>query len=228
MQNTLKFHRQTSCLDVFLYLITLGIIILIGFSHISFAQEVVIGQSFEGEASWYGPGFAGNLTANGEIYDPSQLTAAHKTLPFGTLLRITNLANGLTVDVRINDRGPYIGKRIIDLSQAAAAQIDMERAGVGTVRAEFISELGQPAFPATASHTLESNQSLNSIDVAHPDYPEGALLLAYSFQLAEPILLRAVDSQNIKNDSNTLLVSESLLAKAGNELQIYYEAVGSN
>lgn len=181
-------------------------------------------QAFEGKASWYGPGFAGNYTANGEIYDPSELTAAHKTLEFGTLLRVTNLANGLSVDVRINDRGPYIGARVIDLSQAAAAQIDMELAGVGTIRAEFISELGELDFPATATHATRSNQALKSTDVAHPDYPEGTLLLAYSSKLEAPILVRAVNSKDIKNDSNTLLVSESLFTKAGEELKIYHEA----
>jgi len=181
-------------------------------------------KSFEGKASWYGPGFAGNYTANGEIYDPSQMTAAHKTLPFGTLLRVTNLANGLSVDVRINDRGPYIHNRVIDLSQAAAAKVGMELAGVGTVRAEFISELGELDFPTTATHKIQSHQNLDKIDVAHPDYPAGTLLLAYSSKLEEPILVRAVNPKDIKNDSNTLMVSESLLARAGDELKIYHEA----
>src|SRR5688500_10020859 len=69
-----------------------------------------------GLASWYGPGFHGRLTANGERYDMHALTAAHKTMPFNTRVRVTNQTNGKSVVVRINDRGPYVGKRVIDLS----------------------------------------------------------------------------------------------------------------
>jgi len=71
----------------------------------------------EGTASWYGPNFAGKLTANGEIYNPRELTAAHQSLAFNTIVRVTNLRNGQSVDVRINDRGPFIDNRIIDLSR---------------------------------------------------------------------------------------------------------------
>lgn len=88
----------------------------------------------EGLASYYGPGLAGNLTANGERFDPHKLTAAHRKLPFGTCVRVKNLANGLEVHVRINDRGPYAGKRIIDLSKAAALKLGMEDRGVTRVR----------------------------------------------------------------------------------------------
>lgn len=87
-----------------------------------------------GRASWYGPGFHGNLTANGEVYDQWAMTAAHKTLPFGTQLRVTNVANGRSVVVRINDRGPFIPGREIDLSRAAADALGF--AGVATVRIE--------------------------------------------------------------------------------------------
>lgn len=82
--------------------------------------------SFEEEStivSWYGPGFHGRKTANGEIYNMNRLTAAHKTLRFGTKVKITNLENGKEVIVRINDRGPYVGKRKFDLSKAAFAKI---------------------------------------------------------------------------------------------------------
>lgn len=83
-------------------------------------------------ASWYGPGFHGNLTANGETYDQWAMTAAHKTLPFGTQLRVTNVANGESVVVRINDRGPFIPGRDLDLSRGAAEALGF--AGVATVR----------------------------------------------------------------------------------------------
>ena len=87
-----------------------------------------------GRASWYGPGFHGNLTANGEVYDQHAMTAAHKTLPFGTRLRVTNMANGQSVVVRINDRGPFVAGRDLDLSRAAADALGF--AGVATVRIE--------------------------------------------------------------------------------------------
>ena len=87
-----------------------------------------------GVASWYGGKFHGRITANGEVYDSQALTAAHKTLPFGSILTVTNLENGLKVRVRINDRGPFIDNRIIDLSQAAAKQIRMLKNGTAMVK----------------------------------------------------------------------------------------------
>jgi rare lipoprotein A len=91
-----------------------------------------------GLASWYGQEYAGRLTANGEIFDPSRLTAAHRTLPFGTVVRVTNPKNGKSVDVRINDRGPFIANRIIDLSWAAAAALDMVKDGVAPVELAIV------------------------------------------------------------------------------------------
>jgi rare lipoprotein A len=92
----------------------------------------------EGVASWYGPGFQGRKTANGERFNTNELTAAHKTLPFNTLVRVINLDNEKSVVVRINDRGPYIRGRIIDLSKAAKNEIGM--GGLASVRIEVISE----------------------------------------------------------------------------------------
>lgn len=90
-------------------------------------------ETLQGIASWYGEEFAGRTTANGEIFDPSLLTAAHRTFPFGTILDITNAKTSQTVRVRVNDRGPYIGNRVIDLSYAAAQQIGLIEPGIGTV-----------------------------------------------------------------------------------------------
>lgn len=97
-----------------------------------------VAATFEGEASWYGPGFHGRRTANGETFDRGAMTAAHRSLPFGTLVRVTNLATGRPVVVRINDRGPYAGGRVIDLSEAAAGQIGMVPSGTARVRAEVL------------------------------------------------------------------------------------------
>lgn len=87
-----------------------------------------------GVASWYGPKFHGNLTANGERYDMYGLTAAHRTLPFNTVLRVENQDNGKSVIVRVNDRGPFAKNRIIDLSKKAAQEIDMIGNGTAPVR----------------------------------------------------------------------------------------------
>lgn len=101
-----------------------------------FAKNKDIDPEFvqEGMASWYGPGFQGRKTANGERFDTNELTAAHKTLPFNTLLKVTNLDNGVSTVVRINDRGPFIKGRIIDLSKAAKNEIQM--GGLAQVRIE--------------------------------------------------------------------------------------------
>ncbi|MDR0403505.1 MAG: septal ring lytic transglycosylase RlpA family protein [Treponema sp.] len=94
--------------------------------------------SQEGIASWYGAEFEGKPTASGEIFNASQLTAAHPTLPFGTMLRVTNRHNNKTVTVRINDRGPFVSARIIDLSRAAAQQLDMIKTGTAPVFLESV------------------------------------------------------------------------------------------
>ena len=91
------------------------------------------------KASWYGPKFHGKVTANGEIYDQMALTAAHKSLKFGTLLKVTNPKNGKSVIVRINDRGPYIGDRELDLSKGAATKLGLIERGVARVKIEEVS-----------------------------------------------------------------------------------------
>jgi len=98
-----------------------------------------------GEASWYGPGFKGKKTASGEIFDPAKFTAAHKTFPLGSRARVTHLENGKSVEVEINDRGPYADGRIIDLSQAAARALGMTENGTAAVRVELISETSAAA-----------------------------------------------------------------------------------
>jgi len=102
------------------------------------APRQVAVASYDGSASWYGPGFHGNRSASGEVFNQNALTAAHRSLPFGTQVRVTNLNNGRSVIVRINDRGPFSGGRIIDLSRAAASAIDMVNAGVARVRVEVL------------------------------------------------------------------------------------------
>ena len=90
-------------------------------------------------ASWYGKPYHGRQTANGERYDMHQMTAAHKTLPFGTVVRVTNLENGKKVEVRINDRGPFKKGRIIDMSYASAKKLDMVGPGVVKVKVVVVT-----------------------------------------------------------------------------------------
>jgi rare lipoprotein A (peptidoglycan hydrolase) len=100
------------------------------------------GREQRGWASWYGPGFAGRPTASGERFSPQALTAAHRSLPLGTQVRVTNLETRQAVDVRINDRGPFADpeRRVIDLSQTAAARIGLERRGIGRVRVAILND----------------------------------------------------------------------------------------
>lgn len=97
------------------------------------AGEVLAGGDQCGGASWYGPGFNGKRAASGEIFDQNAMTAAHKTLPFGTKVKVIDQRTGKSVLVKINDRGPYHGSRIIDLSKAAATKLGLVAKGTGKV-----------------------------------------------------------------------------------------------
>lgn len=141
--------------------------------------------SQQGEASWYGPNFVGRPTANGETFDPWQLTAAHRTLPFDTRVRVVNLDTGRSVVVRINDRGPFAGDRIIDLSQAAAEAVGMIGTGVAPVR---LTLAGGPA----GLRPLRVDPRLSGYDVIVPGAVAGALLVLRSEAGAE-VLVRVVD-----------------------------------
>ena len=95
-------------------------------------------STHSGEASWYGPGFYGNRTASGEVFRRGTMTAAHRTLPFGTRVRVTNLWNGRKAVVRINDRGPFAGDRVIDLAHGAASELGLTSSGIAEVRLEVL------------------------------------------------------------------------------------------
>lgn len=105
---------------------------------ISPRQTVIAIQ--RGEASWYGPGLVGKKTASGDIFDQTQLIAAHKTFPLGSKAKVTNLKNGNSVEVEIKDRGPFVEGRIIDLSKAAAERLGIVSAGTAPVEVELLSE----------------------------------------------------------------------------------------
>lgn len=101
--------------------------------------EPAVVRTISGPASWYGPGFHGRRTANGERFDQHALTAAHRTLPFGTKVRVTNRNNGRAVTVRINDRGPFHGNRVIDLSRGAASKLGLVSSGVANVSIDILT-----------------------------------------------------------------------------------------
>lgn len=107
-------------------------------STVAMAPTQGVSRVIEGTASWYGPGFFGNRTASGEVYRPGTLTAAHRSLPFGTMVRVTNLNNGRSAVVRINDRGPFVGSRVIDLGHGAAQQVGLVSSGTAPVRLEVL------------------------------------------------------------------------------------------
>jgi rare lipoprotein A len=127
---------------MFKKLFTAGILaILVMFPLISSAK--VVGDTQVGIASYYGGKFHGRKTANGERFDMNALTAAHKTLPLGTKVRVTHVKTGRSVVVRINDRGPFVKGRVIDLSRRAARELGMIQRGVAKVRVEVISRPGR-------------------------------------------------------------------------------------
>ena len=123
-----------------------------------------------GVASYYGKEYQGKKTANGEVFDMNKLTAAHRTLPFGVNVRVTNLSNNRYVVVRINDRGPFVGNRIIDLSLAAAQQLGMVEAGLVRVRLDTIETKKSPTRASLSESDVVRIASLTmDEELASPD-----------------------------------------------------------
>ena len=164
----------------------------------------------DGVASWYGPNFVGRPTANGEIFDPSQLTAAHQTLPFDTLVQVTHLENGRSVVVRINDRGPFVDRRIIDLSRAAAERIDMIGSGTAQVRLDLLN-----TAPTDRLSTAPS-ADLSGFQIASRFHQPGQLLLLRSAQ-SQPLLVRVVSGEVAGAD---LILSEEAYRRLGAEVSV--------
>ena len=138
-----------------------------------------LGTTETGVASWYGVPYHGRRAASGEIYDMEQLTAAHRRLPFQTWVEVTNLSNGKQVDVRINDRGPFAKGRILDLSQAAARDIDMLRAGTARVRLKVIPPPRvEPREPVTVTSVPVTGPPVAAPPVLAPRVPDSAASVA--------------------------------------------------
>jgi len=138
--NSVKFRGKL--VDKFKILFLLGLLFMACSSHPRYqaGPRPAQGVRREGMASYYGPKFHGRKTSSGEVFDMYALTAAHNTLPFGTLVKVTNLENDLSVVVRINDRGPFMKNRIIDLSYEAARRIGMLSPGTAKVRLEIVKK----------------------------------------------------------------------------------------
>ncbi|SFV68745.1 Rare lipoprotein A precursor [hydrothermal vent metagenome] len=132
---------------------------------------VKVGDKFHGNASWYGPNFHGKLTSNGERYNMWAMTAAHKTLPMNTIVRVTNRRNGKSAIVRINDRGPFVATRIIDLSKAAASKIGMIGRGTAPVTLEVLG------FAGKKTHNIPSKKQLKKS-------PKSVATDGYALQIA--------------------------------------------
>ncbi|HEY4652572.1 MAG TPA: septal ring lytic transglycosylase RlpA family protein [Pontibacter sp.] len=160
-------------------LFTVIIFLFLGLGQTTFAQDT--NKSQTGAASWYGSKYHGRKTSSGERYNKNDMTAAHNTLPFGTKVKVTNLANNESVILRINDRGPYVGKRIIDVSEVAAKKLAMHKQGVAEVKVEVleipnssIAKADDPFAPNTytiqrgaftsAALALEQSQRLKAFD----------------------------------------------------------------
>jgi rare lipoprotein A len=126
-----------------------------------------VGIKDRGIASWYGEQFHGKQAANGELFDMMALTAAHRTLPLGSMVRVVNLTNGKHVRVRINDRGPYVNGRILDLSQAAAVKLGMVQNGISVIQLEVIGDR-RPDFVLAEEEAPSTQSALLSIHHLDP------------------------------------------------------------
>ena len=184
-----------------------------------FVLSSSVGYIERGVASWYGPGFHKVRTSTGELYDMYGMTAAHKTLPLPAYVRVTNLQNGRSIVVRVNDRGPFVGNRIIDLSYTAASKLDMLRNGTAMVEVRSLEPVADSA-PLTAALAAPSAAPSAA---PPPTAPHAAPLIATPITAAEappPAPADAVQSPAAASDSSgsgvsTVPVPRALFIQAG-------------
>jgi rare lipoprotein A len=151
-----------------------------------------------GMASWYGKEFHGRVTTSGEKYDMHKLTAAHRRLPFDTLVRVTNIKNGKSVIVRINDRGPWKPGRVIDLSYAAAEKIGITKEGVARVRLDIVDkQTGMASWYGQKFHGRRTASGeiydMNQLTAAHSDLPFGAIVRVTNVENGKVVTVRIND-----------------------------------
>jgi rare lipoprotein A len=172
------------------------------------------GYRAEGIASWYGMKFHGRQTSNGEIYDVYAMTAAHRSLPLPTFVRVTNLENGRRVIVRVNDRGPFHGDRLIDLSYAAAYRLGFHEKGTARVLVEAI-EPSAGAQPHTPPQTVAAAPASPAPGSLAPDYPAGdATALADAGAVLQVGAFRTLESAERLRAKLTMLVDQSVFIDA--------------
>lgn len=178
-----------------LALVVSGSVLMGGCAGLAKGQaELDIGMKERGIASWYGDDFHGWVTASGEMYDMHALTAAHRTLPLGSIVRVTNVVNGRHVVIRINDRGPYVNGRILDLSYAGAKRLDMLRDGISAIQLEVVGRHGFDMVMTKSGHEGEEKMA-----------SEHGALRGVSMSL--PLAL----SQIQRNDSSLRLIPTDIL-----------------
>lgn len=178
------------------------------------AAPVAAAGAVTGNASWYGPGFAGRHTASGEVFNPAELTAAHRTLPFNTRVRVTHAGTGQSVTVRINDRGPFKGDRIIDLSRAAADSIGLTSSGVAMVHLEVLSGggivTGAPSRELTPFEVVARGRELGEL----------LLLSAAGAEPADPVMVRVIGTEVPAEAGADLLLSHGLFEQLGTDILV--------
>ena len=153
-----------------------------------------------GLASWYGPDFHGKSTSNKEIYNMFDMTAAHNTLPFGTYVMVTNLENGRAATVRINDRGPFVGNRIIDLSYAAARVLGMIGPGTARVKLEVLKDISPSrggAWSVQVGSFISRDNASRLADALRRDFPSvGLSLFRTASQVYYRVRVKALDGDS--------------------------------
>jgi rare lipoprotein A len=164
---------------------------------VTYAQELELFQQ-EGIASWYGAEFDGRPTASGEIFDASQLTAAHPSLPFGTMLVITNRHNDKKVTVRVNDRGPFVAARIIDVSRAAAEQLDMIVTGTAPVLVESVDRVAV-SRPAPVQAAPAQTAPIQVVSTQSSPVQTAPVQAAPPVLYAEPPVIQPIENTAVTN-----------------------------
>jgi len=178
-----------------------------------------------GSASWYGPNFHGRLTANGEVYDQFALTAAHPTFPLPSYARVTNLANGHSVVVRVNDRGPYHSGRIIDLSARASELLDYQQQGTARVRVQYIGQaplhgLDEKYLAASFSrdggstafaYAKTTDDAISDVD----EFSTGTIRPGAGKKVFNDPFLREINALKNKKDTGSTLAMRKVFANEG-------------
>ena len=199
--------------------VIISIVLVTGCSTLRNAGLPDTGKLQIGEASWYGGYFHGRITTSGERYNMHKLTAAHRILPFGTLVRVTSMENDSSVIVIINDRGPWIPGRVIDLSYAAAKKIGMAKKGIARVRLDIIDkQTGEASWYGKPFHGRSTASGevfdMNKLTAAHRLLPFGAIVKVTNIDNGESVTVK-VNDRMPKSDRRVINLSRKAAEKLG-------------